>query len=295
MIKGCLSLISLALLTSLTGLGQSKALSFAPVNEGGAVYEAAGTLMDDKGRLVTIALVGADPTKATIKNAKGEEIHLKLIIHDPVSRITILELPESERAGLGIVSMIGDSSILEPGDAVITDVTKRDEVSRFVSHVRRHNGKILPLTFVSINHPVGLQKAGTPVLNSKDELVAFVFQKDSNDKTMFALPVEVLTNLKRFVTEGIGTYKPCWIGISMDHLSDAPVIVGVRPSTPATEAGLLKGDVVLSIAGKKVSDYPAVVNAFYYLEAGKPTEFKILRGTQLLNLMVTPEINPLYK
>lgn len=295
MIKNLLSLIFLSLLSTLVGLSQSIPLSFAPVNEGGLTYEAAGTLMDDKGTLVTIALLGADPSKGSIKNAKGEVIKLKLIIHDPVSRITVLELPESERDGVGVISMIGDSSILEPGDAVITDVTKRDEVSRVVSHVRRHNGKILPLTFVSINHPVGIQKAGTPVLNSKDELVAFVFQKDAGDKTMFALPVEVLTNVRRFVTEGIGIYKPCWIGVSMDHLSDAPVIIGVRPGTPAKTAGLLKDDVLLSIAGKNVRDYPAVVNAFYYLEAGKPTEFKILRGTQLMNISVIPEVNPLYK
>lgn len=295
MLKSCLPVIFLSLLSSLVSLGQSKSLSFAPVTEGDKPYEANGTLMDEKGTLVTIALVGADPTKATIQNAKGEVINLKLIIHDPVSRITVLELPESERAGVGIVAKIGDSSILEPGEAVITDVTKKDEVSRVVSHVRRHNGKILPLTFVSINHPLGLQKAGTPVLNSNNELVAFVFQKDSNDSTMFALPVEVHTNLKRFVTEGIGIYKPCWIGISMDNQNDAPVITGVRPGTPAKLAGFLKDDVVLSIAGKKVTDYPDVVNAFYYLEAGKPTEFKILRGTELLNLSVIPEVNPLYK
>jgi S1-C subfamily serine protease len=295
MLNTWFSVIILTLLSSLVGYSQSKALSFAPVSDGGEIYEAEGTLMDDKGTLVTIALLGADPTKATIKNVKGEVIDLKLVIHDPVSRITVLELPKSESEGVGVVKMIGDSFKLEPGDAVITNVTKRDEVSRVVSHVKRHNGKILPLTFVRINHPVGLQKAGTPVLNSKDELVAFVFQKDSSDKTMFALPVEVLANVRRFVKEGIGTYKPCWIGVSMDDRNDEPIIIGVRPGTPAKEAGLLKGDVVLSIAGKKVDDYPAVVNAFYYLEAGKPTEFKILRGTMLMSLSVVPEINPLYK
>ncbi|MFT5905202.1 MAG: serine protease Do [Cryomorphaceae bacterium] len=295
MLKTWFSVIFLTQLSSLLAVSQSKTLSFASVSEGGKTYEAEGTLMDDKGTLVTIALVGSDPTKATIKNTKGEVMNLKLVIHDPVSRITILDLPESERDGVGVVNMIGDSTILEPGDAVITNITRRNEVSRVVSHVKRHNGKILPLTFVKINHPVGLQKAGTPVLNSKDELVAFVFQKDSSDRTMFALPVEVLTNVKRFVTKGVGAYKPCWIGVSMDHLNDAPVIIGVRPDSPAKKAGLLKYDVVLSIGGKKVADYPAVVNAFYYLQAGSPTEFKILRGTKLMNLNVIPEVNPLYK
>ncbi|MGJ8657486.1 MAG: S1C family serine protease [Akkermansiaceae bacterium] len=295
MLKTWFSVTLLSLLGALCAFSQSKTLSFASVSEGGNSYEAEGSLMDENGTLVTIALVGADPKKATVKNAKGEDVPLKLVIHDPVSRITLLELPKSERDGVGVVNMIGDSTVLEPGDAVITDVTKRDEVSRVVSHVKRHNGKILPLTFVRINHPIGQQKAGTPVLNSKDELVAFVFQKDHSDKTMFALPIEVLTNVKRFVKAGVGTFKPCWIGVSMDHLSDAPVIIGVRPDTPARKGGLLKDDVVLAIDGRKVADYPAVVNAFYYLQAGRPTEFKILRGTQLMNLDVVPEVNPLYK
>jgi len=71
--------------------------------------------------------------------------------------------------------------------------------------------------------------------------------------------------------------------------------LGVRPDTPARKAGLQKDDVVLSIAGKTVSDYTAVVNAFYYLEAGKTVTFKVLRGTELLTMDVTPEVNPLFK
>ncbi len=295
MIKTWISVISLFALGSLSAFSQSKALRFASVKEGGNVYEAEGSLMDENGTLVTIALKGADPEKATVINSKGERVKLKLKIHDPVSRITVLELPESEREGVGIVSMIGASKNLEPGDAVITDVNKRDEVSRVVSHVKRFNGKILPLTFVRINHPVGLQKAGTPILNSKDELVAFVFQRDGVDKTMFALPVEVLTHVKSVVAENEGVFRPCWIGVSMDDLSDAPLIIGVRPGTPAKKAGLQKNDVVLSIGGEKVSDYAAVVNAFYYLKADTATEFKILRGTKLMNLSVVPEVNPLYK
>jgi len=295
MIKLFVHLLSSISLCIFSVHGQSKKLNFAPLREGANPYVAEGILMDDKGVLVTIALLGADPSKASVISKVGEKISLKLLLHDPVSRVTMLELPKSEREGVGEIKMIGNSMVLEPGDAVITDLSKRDKVSRVVSHVRRHNGKILPLTFVKINSPVGEHKPGTPVFNTEDELVAFLFQKDTNEQSMFALPVEVLTNMKRFVKDGIATYRPCWIGVSMDHLDDAPIIIGVRPDTPAKRAGLMKGDVVLSVGERKVNDYPAVVNAFYYLEADKPIEFKILRGTKLLSLKVTPEVNPLYK
>ncbi len=58
--------------------------------------------MDDKGTLVTIALVGADPTKATIKNAKGEVMNLKLVIH------TFYKAPQPQTsAGLNEIRIFG--------------------------------------------------------------------------------------------------------------------------------------------------------------------------------------------
>jgi len=295
MLNNWFAVTLLGFMTTMVALSQPFTVKFKAVNDGVDSLEAIGTLIDNKGTLVTIALLGADPSMASFTNKAGEKVQLKLLIHDSTSRLTLLELPESARAGLPVLEASGNSSLLNAGDSVLTDLSKEDEISRVVSHVKRHNGKILPLTFIKFNHPVVTQKAGTPVYNNEKELVAFVFQKDEADKTMFALPIEVLKHVKNSFEKGNQIYRPCWIGVSMDQLNDAPVIVGVRPETPAKKAGLQKDDVVLSIDGKKVNDYTAVVNAFYYLEAGKVTSFEVLRGTELLTLDVTPEVNPLFK
>ena len=295
MLNTWLAAMLLGVMSSLTALSQSISIKFEAINDGGSPSDAVGTLIDEKGTVATIALLGVDPNKATFKNSVGEDVELKLLIHDDTSRLTLLKLPESARTGLAVAKEIGDSSVLKAGEVVHTSHVNNKEVSRVVSHVKRHNGKILPLTFIKFNHPKEIQKAGTPVYNSKEELVAFVFQKDETEKSMFALPIEVLAHVKRSLEKDGSVYKPCWIGVSMDQLNDAPVIVGVRPDTPATKAGLKKDDVVLSIAGKEVRDYTAVVNAFYYLEAGKATTFVVLRGTEIITMDVTPEVNPLFK
>ncbi len=295
MLNSWFTVMLFGLVSSLTALSQSFTIHFGSAAEGVEPLEAVANLIDDKGTLASIALLGADPSKATMKDDKGEDVALKLLIHDSISRLTLLELPEALRADKPILKPIGSSVSLSPGDSVVTGLAQKDKVSKVVSHVKRHNGKVLPLTFVKINHPDGAQTAGAPVFNANDELVAFVFQKDESDKGIFALPIEVLAHIQSSLAKGDKVYKPCWIGVSMDQLNDAPVIVGVRPETPARIAGLQKDDVVLSIAGKKVNNYTTVVNAFYYLEAGKPVEFKILRGTELLSMDVTPEVNPLFK
>ena len=78
----------------------------------------------------------------------------------------------------------------------------------------------------------------------------------------------------------------------MDELVASPIIESVRPGSPAQKAGLQNGDVILSIGIRKVSDYAEVVDAFFYLIAGKPQVFKVLRGTEVKDITVTPEVSP---
>ena len=78
----------------------------------------------------------------------------------------------------------------------------------------------------------------------------------------------------------------------MDQLVAAPIIESVRPGSPAKKAGLQKGDVILSIGSLSVSGYAQVVDAFYYLVAGAPKKFRVIRGTEVKEFEVIPEIVP---
>jgi len=85
----------LGLMTTITALGQPFSIKFKAVNDGGDLFDAVGSLIDEKGTVATIALLGADPSKASYTNQEGKDVPLKLLIHDPTSRLTLLELPES--------------------------------------------------------------------------------------------------------------------------------------------------------------------------------------------------------
>ena len=78
----------------------------------------------------------------------------------------------------------------------------------------------------------------------------------------------------------------------MDDLVAAPIVESVRPASPAQKAGLKNGDVILSIGGLPVSEYAEVVDAFYYLIAGEKKKFKVLRGTEIKEFEVIPEVSP---
>ena len=46
---------------------------------------------------------------------------------------------------------------------------------------------------------------------------------------------------------------------------------------------------LLQVGPRQVSDYAEVVNAFYYLVAGKQVAVRVLRGVEVLEVKVVPQ------
>jgi len=284
----------LSLFASLTSFAQLKTVEFGNLTEGGAPVLATGALVDEEGTFATVALHHADPGKASVKDAEGNKVALELIVHDTISRMTLYKLPKALQAGTTKVGKIADLNNLKPGDNLVADITKEDKICKMVSFVRRFNGRILPVTFIRANVDNQEVMAGSPVFNEAKELVGLAYQPTVDKTSFYILPSQVIEHLKASAVFG-KVYKPCWIGVSLDSLSDAPRVIGVRPDTPAKKAGLMKGDIIISINGVRVTAYSELVNAFYYLKRNQPTEFKVLRGIEVKSMMVTPEVNPIFK
>lgn len=286
--------VILSLMTSLVSLAQLKQIEFENVVKDGKAIMATGALIDDNGTFATVVLHQANPEKAVVKDAEGNAVALKLIAHDAISRMTLFQLPEAHRAGVAKFTKLANTKKMNVGEELVADISNKMAISRVVSYVRRFNGRVLPVTFIQANVKDQVVQAGAPVINTAGELVGLTYQPTVDKQSFYILPAEVIPHLQAASKFG-AAFKPCWVGVSMDHLSDAPRIIGVRPETPAKAGGLQKGDVIISIDNVAVSSYPEVVNAFYYLQRDKPTDFKILRGVEVLNLTVTPEVNPIYK
>lgn len=300
MFRSVFTSLGLSVLTSFSLMAQSYHLEFASADNNGVIYEAEGVLVDDQGTLATVAIVGANPLKATLKGKDGAAKALKLIGHDSVSRMTLVALPEGWKDDVKPVKEIGSSLKMAPADQLQYD-KKSDEVqSRFICRDKRYQGTVLPLSLMRVHHAKEGVLPGTPLFDGEGKLVGFTHQMIADERcSSYALPVEVLEHLiavrKIQPDAEFGFMKRCWVGIAMDALVDAPVITGIRPESPARAAGLQKGDVVLSIGGNEVNDYADVVNAMYFLVPGKEVTIKVLRGMKVVETKITPEIDPLLK
>jgi regulator of sigma E protease len=67
-----------------------------------------------------------------------------------------------------------------------------------------------------------------------------------------------------------------------------PEIGQVRPASPAEKAGLMKGDVIVSVQGRTIESWPEIKGVVQEHE-GKPITLKVQRGDQILDVVLTPE------
>ena len=77
---------------------------------------------------------------------------------------------------------------------------------------------------------------------------------------------------------------------SLAKISDENIrIVQILPDTPAANAGLKIGDVLVNINDQSFNDVASIQN-FVDLQIGQTAKFQIKRNNQLINLPITPEI-----
>ncbi|MBT45337.1 MAG: hypothetical protein CL922_07985 [Deltaproteobacteria bacterium] len=238
------------------------------------------------GRLATIAVVGSNPQEAALESGRA----LKFVGHDPVTRLTVLAGPEDDSEPASLGSALG----LLPGAAVYLPGQKR--ASRVVRWENTFQGKVLPMALIRIHHP--LQDAplpGTPLINAEGEVVALCHEAaPGSGNGTYALPVEAVERIE-FDLKNFGRVSPCWIGVTVNAVNPVLAVEMVRPDSPGAVAGLKRGDILLSVGRRRVSDYAEARNAFYYLMAGRTTNLTLLRGTRRLDLKVVPEVHPLYR
>jgi S1-C subfamily serine protease len=119
----------------------------------------------------------------------------------------------------------------------------------------------------------------------------------------FAIPA----SMAKIVLEGIvkeGQVRRGWIGVEPNDLSpelaetfgvkaDAGVIItGVLQNGPAAKAGIRPGDVITSVGEKKTDNVQALLTAVAGLKPGSTSRFALQRGSDKMELDVTPGLRP---
>lgn len=279
MFTSCHSLVAAALFSLHSLAAAQIELTFEDREE--AVVQAIASPLGDPSELIAVGLPSWN-----LVTAKVQGVQPKSITYDPMTGLLLIRVAE----GLEVApSKLGSSRELEPG----TSLDAGDQVAAFAGFQTRIQDTTQPLTLLRVNFEEKVPPIGTTLTDGEGAIVGYVFQAVADrDKEAYAIPVEAAKRLQESFDKA-GAAQRAWIGVSLDSDSSAPEVIGVRQQSPAAEAGLKKGDVILAIGDRTIGSFTDAVDAFYYMVPGTELEVTVLRGTTVVNLSVMPAVHPI--
>src|SRR5213595_3164921 len=253
-----------------------------------------GFFVDPTGTLYTAYSVGGEAENITVE-FKGKKYPARQLMADLRSGIAMLKVDLASPA-----LPIGNSDQLEIATPVVAigyplDLAETPSFGMIAGFDRKCFGGYFPTKHLRVNLPPQRGEGGAPLLNLNGEVVGILLYSFENN-SCYALPIEAAEKLRSdYVRFGEPRYG--WIGTNVQEAS-APidgsraVTTEVMKGTPAAEAGLKAGDVVLQIGRTKVTQPEDVLDASFFITAGDVVPITVMRGNEKLTFSVQAGVHP---
>jgi serine protease Do len=262
-----------------------------------------GVIVSPDGYILTNnhVIEGATDVKVTLSNKK--QLQAKVIGADPKTDVAVLKIEGSDYPAI----TIGDSSKVQVGDyalAVGDPFGVGQTVTMgIVSAMNRGNLGIEDYEdFIQTDAPINPGNSGGALVNDRGELIGIntaILSHGSggNQGIGFAVPV----NLARQVMDQImdhGKVTRAYLGIVVQDVTPAiakamgqtelrgALVGGVKATSPAGKAGLQRGDIILEINGKQVSDSRELRMNISMMKPDADVKLKVLRDGKENNMTV---------
>ncbi|MEM9164977.1 MAG: HhoA/HhoB/HtrA family serine endopeptidase [Cyanobacteria bacterium P01_F01_bin.4] len=275
-----------------------------------------GFITDADGIILTNAHVveGADTVTVTLKD--GRELRGEVLGQDSLTDVAVVRV---EASGLPTVPM-GDSDALKPGEwaiAIGNPLGLDNTVTAgIISATGRTSAQIrVPdkrVQFIQTDAAINPGNSGGPLLNERGEVIGMNTAIIGGAQGLgFAIPIKAAQELADELIAN-GRVDHAYLGIQMRTLTadlrrqinqdprsnlsiqadQGVVILGLVRNSPAVQAGLQPGDVIVQMNGETVVDAEQVQGIVQGTEIGEPIEVEIDRNGQTIGLNVSPGALP---
>jgi serine protease DegQ len=267
-----------------------------------------GVIVSAEGYILTNNHVveGADEIDVTLndsRHARG-----KVIGTDPDTDLAVLKI---ELDKLPVI-VLGNSDVLQVGDQVLAIGNPfgvgQTVTSGIVSALGRNQLRINSFeNFIQTDAAINPGNSGGALVDVSGNLQGIntaIYSRSGGSMGIgFAIPVSMAKQvLSDIVTQGKVTRG--WIGVETSDLSPelaetfgvkakaGVIIAGVLQNGPAAKAGIRPGDVVTSVGDKQVDNTQELLTAVAGLKPGNEARFALQRGTDKMEINVTPGLRP---
>jgi S1-C subfamily serine protease len=264
-----------------------------------------GFLVTPDGFLLTNSHVVHGATELRVTFADGSTVLGEMVGDDPDTDLAVVRVPGSGRPHL----RLGDSAALQVGQIAIAlgspfgfqQTVTAGVISALGRSMRSESGRLLD-DVLQTDAALNPGNSGGPLVNSAGEVIGV--------NTAVILPAQgicfaIASNTVRHVAAWLikdGRVRRSWIGVAGQNVplharivrhfrltqTTAVRVAGTETGSPAVRAGLREGDLILSFKGEPVASIDDLHKRLTASEIGVASFLQIVRGTERLNLTITP-------
>ncbi len=233
-----------------------------------------GVIVSGDGYIVTSNHVVSEADEVEVRLSDERVFTAKIIGNDPKSDVAVIKIDAKDLP----VIKIGKSSDLRIGSYVLA-LGNPYGLAGTVTHgiISALGRSGLGITeyenFIQTDAPINPGNSGGALVNMEGELIgintAILSQSGGNIGIGFAIPVDLVMDIVQSLRK-YGRVVRGWLGVTVQEItpeiaeamelesSQGVLIADVIKGSPAAEAGIRQGDVVVSINGKEVNDPSAL-------------------------------------
>ena len=272
--------------------------------------QGSGFLISKDGFILTNTHVVGDAEKITVRLMDGREFLAKRIGADSKTEVALIKIEGNNLPCLSI----GDPTKLDIGEWVIAIGNpfglKETLTVGVVSAKGRNNMGIADYEdFIQTDAAINPGNSGGPLLNIDGEVIGIntaIFSQNGGTMGIgFAVPIDMAMQVKeQLISHGKVTRGYIGIYMNPEELNEqmaqsfgykektGVLIADVQKDGPADKAGLLSGDIIMELNGKKVEDPAIFRRTISTIAPAQKAKLLIFRDGKTKTITVTVAVLP---
>ncbi|MCJ8169950.1 S1C family serine protease [Atopomonas sediminilitoris] len=270
-----------------------------------------GVIMSPQGHILTNNHVISGAEQVVVALRDGRETVAKVIGSDPETDLAVLQIELDDLPSM----TLGQSDQIRIGDVALAIGNPfgvgQTVTMGIISATGRHQlGLNTYEDFIQTDAAINPGNSGGALVDAYGNLIGIntaIFSKSGGSQGIgFAIPTKLALSVMASIVEN-GRVIRGWLGIEVQPLTpelaesfdleqaNGVIVAGVYRGSPAAKAGMQPGDVLLAIAGKKVSDGHIAMNQIARSEPGEAVTLTVQRNGAPLDLTITIGVRPQIK
>ena len=249
-----------------------------------------GLIMSSDGYIVTNNHVVGKAEEIEVILEGGERYSARIVGTDPLTDLALLKI--DPQVPLPAVEM-GNSSALEIGDRVFAIGNPFGLGHTVTAGIVSAKGRALGIgrydNFIQTDAAINPGNSGGPLFNYKGKVVGVNTAVIRRAQGLgFAIPMDMAKTVVEHLKVH-GRVIRGWLGIMIQDVTpeisealgidrdEGGLVSEVKEGSPADQAGLRRGDLIVSVEGEKIQDAATLVRKLALTRPGVDTEFGVFR------------------